>query len=99
MKVYDRIKQIDDNIRLLEEEKRGLTQKKKYIFMPGDVALYEGDVEVPRIIVEYNNKLIAFSVDGRTASTGQKDFEYHNYKYVGKLRGLIKEFKNGSNAG
>jgi len=96
MKANDRIKQIDKNIRLLEEEKKKL---RKHAFEPGDVALYEGDVEVPRIIVEYNNKLIAFSVDGRTASTGQKDFEYHNYKYVGKLRGLIKEFKNGSNAG
>ena len=99
MKVDDRIKQIDDNIRLLEEEKRGLTQKKKYIFMPGDVALYEGDTKVPRIIVEYDNKIIAFSIDGREASTGQKNFESYYYEYVGKLRDLIKEFKNGSNAG
>jgi hypothetical protein len=67
---------------------------KKHQFRVGDVAYHSG-VKCPinwRLIVNLNGKLTSVGSRGyNSGSRGQKDFERHNYKFVGRQENLLKE--------
>jgi len=69
-------------------------EKPKHQFKAGDVALSEGGDAEPRIIFNNHSNNLR-SVHGQTGdktrTLGQKEFEFWNYKYIGRLSDFINE--------
>ena len=63
-------------------------KEERHIFKPGDVALYEGMINEPRIILKGK----ATDFEGvEHCKSGQKDFEYCDYRYIGQISDFINE--------
>ena len=72
-------------------EKAGIETKPpepKHIFEAGDVAITE--YAEWRFIVRVDGKTYSVNKNGLRCSTGQKDFDYYGYKFVGRLKNLLK---------
>lgn len=78
----------DTVVSALKKSGISVKPKPKHIFEAGDVAKhpYLG----LRIILNIGEKLKSFDQDGCYLSTGQEEFDNESYKYVGKLRDLLK---------
>jgi hypothetical protein len=76
-------------------KKAGISVEPKHVFSPGDIAYHSGNTTTPncwRLITKIGGKLIAIGLNGLpSGSYNQKDFEYHGYKYVGKIWDLVKK--------
>lgn len=73
-------------------KKAGINVEPKHIFETGDVAYCEGKIDSDnwRLIVEIHRILYSVDNAGNYIIQGQAAFETYNYKYIGKLKDLLK---------
>jgi len=71
--------------------------KEKYIFKAGDIARNcEGEIKF--IVRQLNGGLCSFGEVFRITTTGQKEFESWDYKKIGELKDLLKNFPKTDNS-
>lgn len=70
-------------------KKAGISVEPKHVFEAGDVAVNEGEADIWRFIIRIDGRLCGVDRHGFNNGKGQKYFEAHNYKFVGKLSDTI----------
>ena len=71
-------------------KKAGINVEPKHVFEAGDVVESGNFSNRKRIILQIDGMLKSYNLDGFPQSTGQQQFEANGYKFIGKLKDLLK---------